>query len=46
MTEQEKIVNQVKAKMNEQDSIKEEIKNKKKIIEDKIEVAINKFQNK
>lgn len=32
--------------MNEQDSIKEEIKNKKKIIEDKIEVAINKFQNK
>ena len=46
LTEQEKIVNQVKAKMNEQDSIKEEIKNKKKIIEDKIEVAINKFQNK
>ena len=31
---------------NELVNIFEEIKNKKKIIEDKIEVAINKFQNK
>lgn len=45
LTEQEKIVNQVKAKMHEQDSIKAEIKNKKGIIEDKIEAAMKKFQN-
>ena len=45
LTEQEKIVSQVKAKMHEQDSIKAEIKNKKRIIEDKIEAAMKKFQN-
>ena len=45
LTEQEKIVNQVKAKMHEQDSIKAEIKNKKEIIEDKIEAAMKNFQN-
>ena len=44
LTEQEKIVEQIKTKMHEQDSIVAEIKNKKLIIEGKIEAAIKKFK--
>ena len=46
LTEQEKIVEQIKTKMHEQNSIVAEIKNKKVIIEGKIEAAIKKFQSK
>lgn len=43
LTEQEKIVNQVKDKMHEQDSIVNTIKSKRNIIQQKIEEAISKY---
>lgn len=43
LTEQEKIVNQVKDKMHEQDSIMNTIKSKRNIIQQKIEEAISKY---
>lgn len=43
LTEQEKIVNQVKNKMHEQDSIMNTIKSKRNIIQQKIEEAISKY---
>ena len=43
LTEQEKIVNQVKDKMHEQDSIVNTIKSKRNIIQQKIEEVISKY---